>query len=75
MHLGVDKWHVFGGSWVSVLLSPATRVRADRVLVDHKGSTLSLAYAEVSLYTSLSALCASAADFRPLNARSRTRIA
>ena len=75
VHLGVDKWHVFGGSWVSVLLSPATRVRADRVLANPKGSTLSLAYAEVSLYTSLRVRCASAADFGPLNARSRTRIA
>ena len=45
-HLGIDKWHVFGGSWVS-----RTAHDGSSVLIEHavclKGSTLSLAYAQV----------------------------
>ena len=31
-HLGIEKWHVFGGSWVSVLLGPECSNR-----IEHDG--------------------------------------
>ena len=54
-HLGIDKWHVFGGSWVS-----RTARDGSSVLIEHavcpQGSTLSLAYAQVGIQTVSSTL-------------------
>jgi pimeloyl-ACP methyl ester carboxylesterase len=44
--LKVDKWHVFGGSWVWHLLMLFVTNRVSQT--PHQGSTLSLSYAQVS---------------------------
>lgn len=42
-HLKIDKWHVFGGSWVGSFI---LRIRSELTVLA-KGSTLSLAYSQV----------------------------
>jgi hypothetical protein len=42
--LNIEKWHVFGGSWV-----PFSHPPCDCSLTMNQGSTLSLAYAQVCI--------------------------
>ncbi len=48
-HLGIDKWHVFGGSWVSRSADTFVPMLMRRDSCS-KGSTLSLAYAQVGSF-------------------------
>ena len=56
-HLKIDKWHVFGGSWVRSCLytSFGCQIQVTNIsnLEIRQGSTLSLAYAEVSITSPL----------------------
>lgn len=44
-HLSIDKWVVFGGSWVGYDIVSKER----KLIVELQGSTLSLAYAQVQI--------------------------
>ena len=46
--LGIEKWHVFGGSWVRFLILRRKKKLGGKWSAHLKGSTLSLAYAQVS---------------------------
>jgi pimeloyl-ACP methyl ester carboxylesterase len=50
-HLGIDKWHVFGGSWVRLYTVHTNYGSRFWYVTFLKGSTLSLAYAQGSMHT------------------------